>query len=287
MVLDWHGRKVPGRKRVGGFEPRKANTAGTLYELNMPTIGMSKVAALAEEVSYWVTGVYWAVLSLAANTLKPGHLLHEQNGRICPMGDDFLARQLRLTLRRWHEALGFLMPGALDVVMVHLDLEDDEARRYEASKQLELFDAGTERGVPEMRNRNGTRTSPHSEEPAAGRVTPSPVGSVVVADEVLTELAAARKRAEHLLHLGAPEATAAVVATLSLILQAHRGVEATSRDRRDFGYWCGKLMTMRQGHDRAEYGAQIFEKLIGVCATPDIENPVAYMVRWLKPGGRR
>jgi hypothetical protein len=148
-IVRWAGVRLDRRgRRVGGYTPRDCSKIGTLHELNMPLLDSSLVAPLLAPGigilrGYALAGVFWQLVSQAANTPLPGTFVRECSGRLVAIADDGMARLLRLTAAEWCDACEALLPhrgvGALDYRVVTIDVADELAGEYEApSRQLEL-----------------------------------------------------------------------------------------------------------------------------------------------------
>lgn len=153
QIVEFLGRKR-GKNRVGSYMPPNWDkyTTGRIHTLQMPTfefaIGKLVQRGVAPLRAFTVCGIFWALVSEAANKITPGLLVIRDDGALRPMDDDEIAATLGLTRAEWKDALPLLLPGSgvglleYTEAAVDIDLlpeEQSAQERIGARDQLPLF----------------------------------------------------------------------------------------------------------------------------------------------------
>jgi hypothetical protein len=320
VVLNFEGRRERGRARIGGYTPRRMDRIGSLHELNMPLLSSCALSALVCERfgttrGYAVAGVFWALVSLAANSPLMGYLVEEQGGLIVPRTDAGLALLLRLPQADWSWICDALLPGArgvglIDHLKASIDVPDETARAYRDPRQLELglgapsagaaHDAPHERDVRDVRNeRDGTvRSAPEPRNEERGRR--DQVGSPPLSDDGRNEAAAnetsglvEQYRYELLLYTARGDESRARMAFCAVLAGALGGGVSSSRDRRDWGRTFTALWTRTRGEElpncevRRERLDEACCKALEIGQDSGVRNPPAVFNQWLRGVGMR
>ncbi|TXH58259.1 MAG: hypothetical protein E6Q97_02630 [Desulfurellales bacterium] len=155
QVVEFLGRRR-GEPRVGSFMPANWDkyTTSRIHTLNMPifefAVGKLMQRGVPPLQAFTVGGVFWALVSEAANKVLPGLLVIRDDGALRPMDDDEIASSLGLTRAEWKTILPLLLPGSgvglLEYTAAELDVEhltiDEQAQERLARRAAEpsLFD---------------------------------------------------------------------------------------------------------------------------------------------------
>lgn len=151
QVVEFMGRKR-GTVRVGGYMPANWDKYSRIHTLSMPTFDFAVTKLLGRGVSpmraYAVAGLFWAIVSKAANGIAPGLLVIRVDNVLRPMTDEELAADFGLTYAEWRDALPLLLPGTgaglleTTTAAVEVELGPEEEKAQSAAvdcEQLPLF----------------------------------------------------------------------------------------------------------------------------------------------------
>lgn len=263
-VARWRGNAVKGRKPSGGYEPVNAHKWSKLIAINMPVWSMSAFAHLGSTPGRELNelaGLWYRVVSLAANTPVPGYLVRPDSLRgLVPLLDEELCDIFGLGLPDWmrmaklfRERLGLLLLRC-DVAV---DVGDELLPPPAVEVQHELFLAaaacqisdtahnGTERNITARHEhgteRNGLSPPRGAAAAAAGAVDRPGGGEQIppaappVCPKSADQLTEAHKA--HAALFGAVskgEQAAALSAWVAMLQALLTAGDATAQDRRDW-----------------------------------------------------